>query len=636
MRIDRVYVRSRPFRTPCEALALPAHDADPPDLAPSPTCVQGLKDEKSGYYEVTQQDDRGAQKITTPIAPTMVLATGVGGVGALLRAAAEVGALELVDALLAAGVSCFEADPRATTALHVAALYGHGPVYSRLLSKAMSSHKGLPHFLVRNLDMKRPLDFMFHGHHVHIGRADKPTASDLDWTEGNAGWELPAGAAPTEPEPVGSLSAADVRLLRLTLAAARGDLLPEKYVPALDEYVASKGVDAAETGDPFPYTPTGLSTLMIMCHRAAEDKTPATSPVLVCAGALARRGASLSHCSQRGCTAIGMAAEAGLGDLVQLLISAKATLDTVTDDGMTPMMLACKNGHGDAARVLATAGANADLYDKRPAEEFTALMHASLWGHVSPVQALLQSGAVSKHNIDAAKVSDGFTALSLAAFMGQTDVMRVLLRAGADPMKGTTKGGKDFCTGLTPLHAACKNGQAEAARALLQYGADTNKREVEPPEIGMAPLHYACKNGHADAAAALLQVREQHATPCPPPPHRVAHRTCARSSGALRAACAPTPWHSACTRTPLARSGVSAHFVLPAPTSRAFSSTRLLVTTDQRPCTLHVPTARTCWSRCDSPQHAASLGPPSHFLVPEHVLPVACRRAGPTCHTHRC
>jgi len=264
-------------------------------------------------------------------------------------------------------------------------------------------------------------------------------------------------------------------------------------------------VDAAEKGDPFPCTPTGLSTLMIMCHRAAGDKTPATSPVLVCAGSLARRGASLSHRSQRGCTAIGMAAEAGLGDLVQLLISAKATLDTVTDDGMTPMMLACKNGHGDAARVLAEAGANVDLYDKRPAEEFTALMHASLWGHVSPVRALLQSGAVSKHNIDAAKVSDGFTALSLAALMGQTDVMRVLLRAGADPMKGTTKGGKDFCTGLTPLHAACKNGQAEAARALLQYGADTNKREVEPPEIGMAPLHYACKNGHADAAAALLQ-----------------------------------------------------------------------------------------------------------------------------------
>lgn len=72
------------------------------------------------------------------LAPTMVLPTGSGGAGGLLRAAAEAGSLELLDELLDAGVSCFEADHNATTALHLAALGGHQKVYSRLVKVGVS------------------------------------------------------------------------------------------------------------------------------------------------------------------------------------------------------------------------------------------------------------------------------------------------------------------------------------------------------------------------------------------------------------------------------------------------------------------------------------------------------------------
>ena len=109
--------------------------------------------------------------------------------------------------------------------------------------------------------------------------------------------------------------------------------------------------------------------------------------------------------------------------------------------------------------------------DRRPAEQFTPLMHAALWGHVGPVKAMLDTGLVGPGkdvgaNVDTGKSSDGFTALNLAALMGQTDVMRVLLRAGCG-VTGTSAGGKDFCAGLTPLHAASKNGHVDAVQPTL-------------------------------------------------------------------------------------------------------------------------------------------------------------------------
>ena len=77
--------------------------------------------------------------------------------------------------------------------------------------------------------------------------------------------------------------------------------------------------------------------------------------VAVCARALLARGARVNSRSQRGCSALGMAAEAGLAEVVLLLLKAGAEVDAATEDGMTPLMLASQNGHGDAARELCAA-----------------------------------------------------------------------------------------------------------------------------------------------------------------------------------------------------------------------------------------------------------------------------------------
>lgn len=119
--------------------------------------------------------------------------------------------------------------------------------------------------------MKRPLDYMFQGHHIHIARADKPSTSDLEFIEAGIDWN-------------GGAANADVEHLRLTRAAARGEVSVTQYVNACDEYIKAKMHGAGTQPDlqrlrtvtspseitpevdMLPTTSTGLTTLMIICH----------------------------------------------------------------------------------------------------------------------------------------------------------------------------------------------------------------------------------------------------------------------------------------------------------------------------------------------------------------------------------
>ena len=53
-----------------------------------------------------------------------VLAPNAGGPGALLREAAKIDSVEIMEVLIEKGISVFECDPEANTALHVAAMHG--------------------------------------------------------------------------------------------------------------------------------------------------------------------------------------------------------------------------------------------------------------------------------------------------------------------------------------------------------------------------------------------------------------------------------------------------------------------------------------------------------------------------------
>jgi hypothetical protein len=54
--------------------------------------------------------------------------------------------------------------------------------------------------------------------------------------------------------------------------------------------------------------------------------------------------------------------------------------------------------------------------------------------------------------------------------------------------------------GETPLHLATVNGHLEVVRVLLKHGANTNLRDTE----GKTPLHRARSEGHLDIVSFLL------------------------------------------------------------------------------------------------------------------------------------
>lgn len=97
----------------------------------------------------------------------------------------------------------------------------------------------------------------------------------------------------------------------------------------------------------------------------------------------------------------------------------------------------------------------------------TDLIVAASRGDVATVNALLARGV----DPNQADERTGLTPLTQSSFYGHVEVVRLLLRAGAD----LNRASKD---GLTALTQACVKGQIEVLDFLLSKGADVNSRSV--------------------------------------------------------------------------------------------------------------------------------------------------------------
>jgi ankyrin repeat protein len=117
--------------------------------------------------------------------------------------------------------------------------------------------------------------------------------------------------------------------------------------------------------------------------------------------------------------------------------------------------------HAAALRLLAE---RADPNAVGP-DGTTAIMYAAANSDLDLVRALIKAGANVK-----AKNQFGTSALTEAAIAGSAPIIDALLKAGADP---NTKNPE----GETPLMAVARSGKVDAARRLLDAGADVNARE---------------------------------------------------------------------------------------------------------------------------------------------------------------
>jgi len=152
----------------------------------------------------------------------------------------------------------------------------------------------------------------------------------------------------------------------------------------------------------------------------------------------------------RGQTLLHDAAGVGEAELAAVLIRAGADPDAREAEGHTPLYRAST---GDVARVILAASATVDV-TSGPTRG-TALHQASRWGYVSVAQALLDHGAT----IDAQDAKEQ-TPLRRAVNCRQLEIVRLLVRHGADPHKADRRG-------VTPLDAART---AEMKQALAGAG----------------------------------------------------------------------------------------------------------------------------------------------------------------------
>ncbi|MGC1181946.1 ankyrin repeat domain-containing protein [Legionella sp.] len=114
---------------------------------------------------------------------------------------------------------------------------------------------------------------------------------------------------------------------------------------------------------------------------------------------------------------------------------------------------------------------------------------AAMNGHLEVVKILLKQGA-DVHAV----TKKGFTPLYSAAHQGHLKVVKTLLEQGANVNAMSNED-------VTPLCIAARNGHLEVVKILLEQGADVNVVTKK----GFTPLHFAAENGHLKVVKELLE-----------------------------------------------------------------------------------------------------------------------------------
>jgi ankyrin repeat protein len=449
------------------------------------------------------------------------------GAGALLREAAATGNVELLQALLDVGVSVWEADPTATTAVHLAAsnrqektfelLWKVEPTDDPLRVKLVGPT--LVHLTLRNNDYKRPLDFIFESGSSKLARMTRPDALDeemklLEETE-QAALKWTDELLEVERKAIGEYSEYSSEVLRMASRGSSGSdggsdggsdkntsLSKGRSSPVL---IASHSFrspeDQAKLRDVAGKVTAGGVTALMLASRL-ED----LSDAYACVRALLIAKADPARPTEKNkMTALHVAAEMGHHSIVEMLAKnlGQGNVDLKMADGKTALMLACKNGHAESAEELLKFGAEPSLqevFGMENVDGFSAIMHAALYCHDECIAVVLRHE--KKVQGDLGELLDlqnknGDTGLHLASLFGQRKVVQLLLRERADVNALNKKG-------ETALHNASQKGHAQVACALLTGGAEVDKQDRDH---GYSALHYCCiSNGGKDVADALMEV----------------------------------------------------------------------------------------------------------------------------------
>ncbi|MFZ4778981.1 MAG: ankyrin repeat domain-containing protein, partial [Terrimicrobiaceae bacterium] len=167
--------------------------------------------------------------------------------------------------------------------------------------------------------------------------------------------------------------------------------------------------------------------------------------------------------------------------MLDAVLRAKPSLTVKDTRGDTPVEFAAKEGHKEAVLKLVAAGG------KPP----SSIRELAGLGDDKAVRGLLASGTAPDE-----PDHRGNSALCYAAMSGQTEVVKTLLEAGADPKKSTKRGPGQAIT------IAADGGNDEVVAALLAAGVDPDASRGGRPDNAMIA---AAWNGHLNVVRRLRE-----------------------------------------------------------------------------------------------------------------------------------
>lgn len=191
---------------------------------------------------------------------------------------------------------------------------------------------------------------------------------------------------------------------------------------------------------------------------------------------------SLNERNARGDTLLGIAADGNHRnhlEIARVLLEAGAKVNRPARDRETPVFLACWKGHVKMVRLLLEYGASLTAGTSREQDRICALLRGSCHRSSTELPSLLlrHTGV----NVDSADANEGNTALHNACKASNMDLVRLLLKYGADPNVRNKKG-------RTPLHECTLD---EAVVLLMKKpNIDVNAKDSR----GQTLLHLTCLN----------------------------------------------------------------------------------------------------------------------------------------------
>jgi uncharacterized protein len=165
---------------------------------------------------------------------------------------------------------------------------------------------------------------------------------------------------------------------------------------------------------------------------------------------------------------------------VEKLLAADATLAQARNqNGPSALMQARYEGRHELVELLRSKAGELDVFE------------AATLGDLPRLRELLTTDAA----LAKAFSGDGFTALHLATFFAQPESTEELLRSGADPNAVATNAMK-----VAVINSAAASGRADLVKMVLRAGANPNARQ----RMGYTALHAAAAHDDLEMAQALL------------------------------------------------------------------------------------------------------------------------------------